>query len=322
MAFDFKKFLGAGASSQATQYKVDVSFPWELESKAFCDWFVLVLYRKILTDCFARSAGIPDDKKDLFWDSVVSTEAARGLISIVAEAMGDEKKGVYLVYRNGTVREADTPEERAAIDADKTGANGICLNFIHFYQSSVLKELGRLLFCLLKNANMGLHLSQSVLIKISGLRENVANLNAENAIKQAGDIAAALKENGKGALLDAADAVELPPYDAEPMEKSLEVLFGLVSMVTGLPQSYVNGLIYSGLSNSGEADELAVERGLAFYFHSVFCPVVFKLLNVRPAFKTSEWRKFAEIANLFPVLDGSDSIPEEFKERLLTELRG
>lgn len=320
MAFDFKNLFGG--ATQATEYKVEVSFPWELESKNFCNWFVLVLYRKILTDCFARSSNIPEDKKGLFWDSVVSTEASRGLISIVSEAMADKKNGVYLVYKNGTVREADTPEERKAIEDDKTGASGICLNFANFYQSSVLKELGRLLFCLLKNANMGLHLSQSVLLKISNLRQSVADLNAEHAIKQARDIASALKENGKGALLDAADAVELPPYDAEPMEKSLEVLFGLVSMVTGLPQSYVNGLIYAGLSNSGEADELAVERGLAYYFHSVFCPVVKKLLHVTPVFKTSEWRKFSEIANLLPVLDACGSIPEEFRKRLIAELRG
>lgn len=305
-----------------TDYSVALSFPWDLEQEQFCHWFVLELYRKILTDCFVRTAGIPEDKKGVFWDSVVTTEAARGLVSILAEAMTARQKGVYLVYKNDVIREADTQEERDAIDADKSGAAGICLNFGKFYQASVLKELGRLLFCLLKNANAGLHLSQSILLKVANLRESVADLNAENAIQQARDIADALKENSKGALLDAGDAVELPPYDAEPMEKTMEVLFGLVSMATGLPQSYVNGLIYAGLSNSGEADELAVERGLAYYFHSIFRPVAAKLLNFKPVFKVSEWRKLAEIANLLPLFESCDALPQEFRERLLAELRG
>ncbi len=315
------KFFNNAPTAQQTDFQIDIKLAWGLGLKDFSNWFAIEFYRKLLTDCYGRAAGIKDKDQAVYWDSVVSTQSARGLISLLATAMAEQKSRLYLVRVLDVVREADSSEQ-AAIDADPSGASGVCLNFDKFYQATVLKQLAALLFYVLKNSGTGLQLSQAVLIKISNLRENLANLNAQGPIMQARAVAAALKDEGRGVLMDAADAVEVPPYDPEPMERSLDVLFGLISMVTGMPQSYVNGIIHSGLSNTGTADELAVERGLLYYFNSIFKPVSDKLLNANITFKTSNWRKFAEVANLLPVLEATDVIPQEYKDKLIKELFG
>lgn len=75
---------------------------------------------------------------------------------------------------------------------------------------------------------------------------------------------------------------------------------------------------------TGEGDADAVERGLSYYFNSIFKPVCDGLLGTNLVFKTSRWRKFAEISNLLPVLEGvgEDLVPKEFKDKLIKEIFG
>ena len=125
-------------------------------------------------------------------------------------------------------------------------------------------------------------------------------------------------------MFDASDVVYLPKFNSEPMEVALDVLFGLMSMVSGLLKAYISGILTSGLNNTGEGDAEAVERGLRYYFNSIFKPVCDSLLGTRLIFKTSRWRKFAEIANLLPVLEsvGEDLFPKEYKDKLIKEIMG
>lgn len=39
-------------------------------------------------------------------------------------------------------------------------------------------------------------------------------------------------------------------------------------------------------------------------------------------FKTSDWRKLAQVSNLLPIVETSDAIPQETKEKLYKELFG
>lgn len=306
-----------------TDYSVSLSFPLMYDGKKtdFARTFVLELYRRILTDCFTHAANFAPDKQGALWDSVLSFGAesgAKGLVSLLAEAMAYRKNKVYLVADNGFVRAADQAEAKD-IDANPLKKGAVCLCFEGFKQATILLVLASLMEHLLENANAGLNISRSVLIQISRLRENVALANAGGAVAQAKAIEAGLK-SGKGALLDAADKVEVPVFNTDPLENALETLYGLMSFFTGLPRAYVSGELTGGLNATGEGDAEATEQGLKFYFVSIFKPVCDQLLDVDVKFKTSQWRKLAEIANLLPVLDGCDSIPDTFKKALLAEL--
>ena len=122
--------------------------------------------------------------------------------------------------------------------------------------------------------------------------------------------------------MDGEDKTELTNFDPEPMEQALEVLYGLMSMMSGLPRAYVAGQMTSGLNATGEADEMAVERGLRFYFNSIFKPVCDLLFGCKLVYKTSNWRKFAEIAGQLPTLEMTELISKEIKERLIKEVVG
>lgn len=309
-----------------TDYSVSLSFPLVYDGKNadFAHTFVLELYRRILTDCFNHSSEIPQDKQGALWDSVMcfgAEKGANGLISFLAEAITDRKPKLYLVFDNGFVRLA-TKEEEKDIDANpkKMGAVGLC--FADFKQATILLVLASLMERLLENANAGLNISRSVLIQINQLRESVSLPNAEGAIAQAKAIEQGLK-SGKGALLDAADKVEVPVFNTDPLESALEMLYGLMSFFTGMPRAYVSGELTAGLNATGEGDQQATEQGLKFYFVSIFKPVCEQLFGVKNlTFKTSEWRKFAEIANVLPVLEATDAIPAAVKERLVKEMFG
>lgn len=307
-----------------TDYSVSLAFPlvYGGRNAEFTSVFVFEFFHKILTDCFSMAGDFPTEKQKALWDSVVSTAAQQGLITLLANGMLNRTSNLYLVYDGGFVRLATNAEEKE-IDADPSGKKGIKVSFANFKKATILLVLASLVESLLINANTGLKISQSVLLRIDKLRESVSNQNADDAVLQAKAIEKGLKE-GKGAMLDGADVVELPKFDSEPMEVALDVLFGLMSMVSGLPKAYISGILTAGLNNTGEGDADAVERGLSYYFNSIFKPVCDGLLGTNLVFKTSRWRKFAEISNLLPVLEGvgEDLVPKEFKDKLIKEIFG
>lgn len=304
-----------------TDYSVDLGFSFAYGDKnfKFAEVFTFEIFRKILTDCYEHAADFPKDQESALWDSVVFTQARRGLISILAHAMTHKEK-LYLKIDEGYVRKA-TEEEKKEIDADPSGKKGLCVDFTDFHRATIVLILASLINLLLENANTSLNVSKSILLKINGLRENVANANAGEVIEQAKAIEQGLK-NGTGGLFDAGDNLELPTFDTNPMEQALDVLYGLMSFITGMPRAYISGELTTGLSTTGEADEKGIERGLTFYFNSIFKPVCDKLLGGKLVFKTSNWRKFAEIANLLPTLEATDMVSKEYKNKLIKEVFG
>lgn len=307
--------------NRATDYAIDLLFGFKYGGSdfKFAEVFAFEIFRKILTDCYEHAADFPVQKASALWDSVVYTEARNGLITILAKAMTHRSK-VYLKFDAGYVRKATLAEEKE-IDEDPTGKHGICADFREFQRAVIVLNLACLIEALLQNANSSLMISKSVLLRIDKLRENVANANAEDVISQAKAIAQGLKD-GKGAMLDGADVVEMPTFDTAPMEQALNVLYGLMSFITGMPQAYISGELTTGLSTTGDVDEKAIERGLTFYFNSIFKPICDKLLGSALVFKTSNWRKFAEVANLLPVLEATDAVPQEYKDKLIKEVFG
>ena len=160
-------------SKQKTQTDFSVSLGFGFDFKGnlkFAEVFTFEIFRKILTDCFDHSADFPKDKISALWDSVVTTEAREGLISILARAMTNRSK-IYVVFDHGYVRKA-TENERQLIDQDPSGKNGVCLDFGDFHRAQIVLVLAGLVEVLLLSANASLNVSKSVLIKVAALREN------------------------------------------------------------------------------------------------------------------------------------------------------
>lgn len=270
---------------------------------------------------FNLAGNFPEEKQKALWDCVlVNTAAKEGLITLLAKAMLHRTPALYLLEDGGFIRRASKAEEQE-IDRNPTGKKGVRISFDNFQKATILLVLASLMQGLLENANTGLNISRSVLLKISNLRQDIAEDDSQKAIQQAKAIVEGLKQ-GKGAMLDGADIVEVPNFNSDTMEAGLEVLFGLMSTFSGMPRAYVSGVLTAGFNTNSEGDDSAIERGLSYYFNSIFKPVCDNLLGTNLVFKRSSWRKFAEIANLLPVLEGvgEDIVPKEYKDKLIKEV--
>ncbi len=313
MSFSF----GIKKAVTPTEFMLSCPFRFGMDGTVFIHLFITHFYKKILTDCVHRTAGLTDEQKATLWDSSVATEQNEGLISLLAEALYG-KAEICLVYKNGVVREADE-EEKELIKENRLNDYGVCVNFTKYALTDMLRVFAGMLLAILQSANTGMNVAKALQIGIADLRQTVADGNKEEAIAQAKAINDSLKE-GKSILKDAADVVSATPFDSEPMEKSLQVFFGLLSFFTGFNATYLAGDLVSGLSGTGEGNEIAIERALANYFNMLLKPVLDALFKVSVKFKSNNWRKLAEIASLLPTLEVTELIDTDTKKALLKEI--
>lgn len=313
-------FLGFGKTNiQNTE--IEINFPLCVGKEKFIEWYIKRIYARILFDCRAKASGFSDKYDDALYDSYISTEMPFGLISLVVDAMYRRGK-IYLVYKSGVVSKA-TLEEQQEIDRKIKNAqqlkNEVVIDFKNFDTTELLKVYSGILYKALETANTGMNMSQSVILKIKDYRGTISVASSGEAAAQGKAIARGVK-TGRGVMADAGDSIELPIFDVEPMEKSVVFINGMISNALGFPLSYVNGALTTGISTTGEADELAVDRGLKYFFFAIFKPIVDNLFDLSTQMKTDNWRKLSAVSNLVPIIESSSIISDERKEKLIEEL--
>lgn len=302
----------------STDFEVDNPFTMAVNGETYAKYYGVEIYRRILTDCYTKTDGLSDTQKMLFWDSCLTSDAKQGLITILAWAMYN-KNITYIVYKVGVVRVA-TKEEEKLIDNDATGKSGIKIDLTNFHKTDLLNIYIGLLYNIIATCNTGLNLSKALKIGISKLRETVSNENKEPIIAQIQAINEAMKA-GKSVALDKEDTVSAVGFDFTSTEKGMEIFLSLIANLLGFPQSYLSGIISGGLNNTGENDTLAVERGLLFYFNSIFKPTTDKLLGTNLKFKSSNWRKLAEMKDFLPALEMTTLLTDEEKQEIIREVK-
>jgi hypothetical protein len=305
----------------AQDTELGVSFALPLLNESFVKWFVIDLYKHVLTDCRNKAVGIKEKDDGMFWDSFVMTEQGKGLITLLAEAMYAKSK-IYLVYKKEIVSEANAAEkaeiDRKIKDKKELKKEALC-DFTDFTKTDLLKICAGMFYNAIGATNTGMNITQALQVKISELRKSIADSDSKQSIGQAKTIAKGLKA-GKAVLLDGNDQIVVPSFDTSTTEGSINLINGLAANFMGrFPLSYVNGALATGISTTGESDELAVGRALKFYFNSIFRPVVRGLTGYDIKFKEESWRKLAAVGNLIAVIEQSDLIPQEYKDSFVRE---
>lgn len=296
---------------KTTEFSLGEIFPLSLiPQNDFVRQDILSTLKKILRDTLAKTHGLSDEQMNAMNDSCVQTEAPKGLITLLAEAMAEQQE-VFIVYRKGVVRLA-TNEERAQILADyKKSASssvGIYVSFKNYDAAQRLKLYSALEYLATCSIYAKSNLSKAVQVKISNLRSSVSLTDAEVAKGQASEIAKALKA-GQAVLLDSADAIEVPTVDTAATEKALDFINGKRAEILGMPVVWLEGETTNGMNASGEADERAVERGLRFYFDWIMAPVCKALFSAAVTFKTQDFRLVESALNALRTFDlTSDSL--------------
>ncbi len=133
-----------------------------------------------------------------------------------------------------------------------------------------------------------MNLAKALQIKISELRPSVGTADAELAKTQAKAISAALQA-GRDVLLDAKDIIETAKPDLTAVNESMKLLNEKRAFYLNMPASYITGdLAGGGLSDSGQGDAKAVDRGLRPYFYSIIKPIFEAMFEIKCAYKPQD----------------------------------
>ncbi|MDR2426835.1 MAG: hypothetical protein LBD46_06645 [Endomicrobium sp.] len=321
----FNKVLGMESASDKSVFDNPFPFDARITEKVFIDFCIENLYKKILTDCFSNSRGLPEDVKPFFWDTVVKSygesNADKGLISLLSKAMLNQDD-LLLIYKSGVLRVATPSEQNEIKDGFKNNrpySNGFYFTFKDYTLTEILKMLYAFQYVILSATYSNINVSKAIQLKIHDFRALIANNEKENPKKQGKELVEGMSE-GKPVMFDELDSIELAKIDMSATETAISFINGLIAFYLNSPMSYVNGILTSGISTTGESDEIAIERCLTSFFYPIFKPVVDKLFNLKISFKSNKWRKFAAISSLMPFVETSTLLDDKTKKDLMEEL--
>lgn len=279
-------------SASPENYEMPEIYPLAFASKDFVRADVLATYTKILTDASERMHGLKDELWRNLWDSCVQSQASKGLISLLAEAMY-EKADLFLVFKSGILRVA-TEEERQKIEADyKSSAKssvGAYISFNNYRRTDLLKILSEMEYCVIASLYKGVNLAKAVQIRMSELRASTALSDRPVIVSQARTIAEGLRA-GRDVLLDSGDQVTTTTPDISPVKQAIEFLDGKRSYHLNLPLAYISGIQTGGIGSTGDADARAIDRGLKNYFVSIIQPAVEEVFGVTVEFRPEDGRQ-------------------------------
>lgn len=287
-------WFGWGSNNGGTpQDELPLIFPLSLKQDSFIEIDVINIFQKILTDVIERCQGIKEEHQDLFYDNCMASEAAHGLISLLARAMA-YKRNLYLVYTPAlnVLRQA-TPEEQEQIIVDykKSGksATGVFISFEHYLKADLVRLYSALEYITIASLHKSMNLSVAIQMKMSDLRQSTGLIDSASVKAQAVTIAKALG-NGRDVLIDAKDVIENAVPDLTAIKNTIDYLSEKRAFYLGLPKSYLCGEMTEGIGTTGESDTKATERGLKNYYQSIIRPVLKMLFEVECSYKSQDFR--------------------------------
>ena len=301
----------------------DLIAPFCIEMKAadFVDFKVITLYAKILRRCYAKSSGLSDEQAANLWDSVDLGDAQHGIINKVSFAMA-KKKELILFKDGGIVREAEQAEaDQIKKDYEERGRSekGVYLNFKKYAMTDVLRLYMAFIFEIIRGAWVNVNLTKALQLKIADARKTIAASDAADPMQVASNVVSALKD-GKSVFLDAGDEVKTTDLQTQAIKDALSLVYGLLAGELGVSTAFICGELTSGMAVTGEADVNANEDGIKDFFNSVFKPIMDKLFGVSLKFKSDNWRRIKEFAQIIPFVETAEYISEEKKRELLERL--
>lgn len=309
-------------STESTEIDLARPFVIAMNKVNFCEIKTELLFKKILESAYSRSEGAKDEAKirSLF-DSSEQSNASKGLISLVANAMTHKKKEA-LIYSLGVVKIADM-KEKEAIEKDyqdkSKSDSGVLIDFRNYKIRDLIFVYMSLIYDIMTSMNTQVGLANALQIKINALRGTVALSGQEQPVEQAKKMNDALKE-GKSILLDKNDVVETIKIDSASIKDAVEFVSSLIAGELGVSVSFVNGVMTSGMSATGEADANANEYCFQNFFNEHLQPICKGLYDWDLQFMTDDWRWFSAMAGNLLIVENSSLLSPEQKKLFANRL--
>lgn len=314
-----------GSQNQTSKLELPELFSMPCLLNDFVKADIETIYARILTDVLERTDGVPDAAQQVLWDNCLASESKEGLVTMLSKAMYN-KSDLFIVYRSdlGVIRPADQSEQNIIKeDYKKTGSSttGIYVSFKNYNRTDMIKIYSHLEYYSVHSLYKSMNLAKAIQLKFKDLRASVGSDDREMAVADAKALAEALKA-GKEIAMDGEDSVTTTTANTEAAEKATTFIDKKRCFYLGLPQSWMTGDYQKGLSDSGEGDAKAVERGLKGYFFSIIKPVCEALFGTTVSFRTDDFRLLSitlEALKTFSLID-DDLIKKEEQIKIVSRL--
>lgn len=278
---------------------------WEMQLRAavYTEIQLRSIYARILSEVIARSHSIPDEFRSLIRDSMEG-DGQRGLTEHIVTAMANQAQ-LVLKYEAGLLHVPEYGDRQTIVNAWKKGEKPnqtLVLSFANYHRTMMLRQYLHHKYLLLCTQHKALNLSSALQIKINDMRKSIGLSDSDPAIEQARQIADALL-SGTPALLDAKDTLDLLAPDISALKEVAADLHSEISLILGLPISWVTGAQKVGLGDSGDADARSIERGLEPYFWESVHPAFLHLFKINLKLKSEDYRNIDSAVKAAQALD-------------------
>lgn len=271
----------------------------------FCELMATNLYSKVLHEAADRAV-IPEEiTKSSFYITIYDNYSPYkiGLVSWVVKALTEqsqiflEKKklsdGTYIFERITNTNDAYSNIENKTIKP-----NVIELDFRKFKQYDLLCLMFELLQGILEATSKNVTIANALILKIHELTKLTENSSNNEALRlQLEQLNTAIRE-GRAGFIDAQSNIEFVNVDTKPNEEAASFVFSMIANVTGLPKSWVYGLIVGGLGSQEQGDEKALDDAIKYYYFSIMHGVLYAVYD-----KSFEYKQtVTDVASLVSML--------------------
>ena len=124
-------------------------------------------------------------------------------------------------------------------------------------------------------------------------------------------------------MLDAQDKIELVKPIKDTYTEYTKILDSTLANATGLPMSYINGVLSGSLNTTGEGDKIQLDNALrAFYERNVSKYIKLLCLHLNKDFQEISFMndivgRFTEFAQYLPNLETTTLLSEDDKKTIL-----
>lgn len=277
----------------------------------FVKFMIKTIYERILTSALESLSMNPKDADKINLSAASSySPYSEGFIYHLAKACSNKSSTKIYIVNLSNGRRLFSDKEPEGI---YTTVN---LDFSRFEEASLICAISAMLFDCLDAAAKGIRASQTILLKLEKLSEQIADKKTKAAVETQIKTFEEAYKSGKVAYTSSGSDVSFVSYDVTPSEKSISFCFGLLSIVTGYPAEFFNGLGGSTLSDTGASTEKAIHRADHKYASQIINPFLFEVFSValkpKPLFEN-----LTELPQIITFIETSDILSEEDKKKIL-----
>lgn len=327
-----KIFKNLFSSPQSTEQPKISNVKFPISETEFCLLLTKVIYKRILIDVIYR-LDYPStltqrfiQKNFLFFNQDGSN--IKSIIDLIASAIASQSK-IYLIY-NSTLDDLKTPLRLATpqeqikmdhlIQQQAFLPNGqYIFNGQGIDEAILINALNQQLYNILKSTNSQLNASACPVFKFKDLTRNVALSDQEVVQTQAQQMEEALK-SGNGIFMDADSAVDLLQPRTESEQTALNNYIQTLALISGLPSSYISGILTSGSYNGGSSDSTAIDRALTTMKLQIIDPIIEGLFDTFIPYKRDKWIYLYKMNGLISTIDSCNSLTPEEKTKYIKEI--